>query len=471
MLTTSQLILQNLIQNENFHKRVIPFLKDEYFELPSEKAFFKTVKDYSEKYYNVPTFEAVFIELSKNKSVSEKTAEDLDGLFKDLKSSVENNDPEWLVSTTEEYCKDKALTNAIMNSISIIEGEDKQRDRGAIPDLLKEALSIEFDASLGHHHFDNADSRWEYYHQKHERLPFNLDYMNKITKGGFAKKTLNLILAGTHAGKSAMMVHQSAYNLMEGKNVVYFTLEMSEEEISKRIDANLMGIAIDDILTLPKDVYLNKVARLKTKALGQLIVKEFPTGAANVGNFRYFLNELRLKKNFFPDIIYVDYLNLCSSLRLKGSTNVNSYTMMKAISEELRGLAVEMNICVVTASQFNRGGAANSDPSMDDISESFAVNFGSDFIIALIATDELKNQNKVLIKQLKNRYADMNGIPKFFLGFDRAKMKFYDVDNPTSGIVSENSNSDVSYKDIPVFDTGSFNSSQGSMKTLSEFNF
>ena len=459
MLTTSQLILKNLIKNDPYHKRVIPFLKDEYFSLPSEKILFNHIRNYSEKFHNKPTFEAVFIEIANDKTINESNAEAIDELFGELKSSdVENSDVDWLVETTESFCKDKALTNAIMESISIIEGENKKLDKGYIPELLKEALSIEFDSSLGHDHINDAEERWEYYHKVMNKIPFNLDYMNKITKGGFAKKTLNLFIAVTHGGKSAFMIHQAAYNLMEGKNVVYFTLEMAEEEISKRVDANLMGLDIDDILVLPKEQYLKKINVLKSKALGKLFVKEFPTGAANVSHFRHFINELKLKQGIVPDIIYVDYLNLCSSLKLRGNSSVNSYTLMKAISEELRGLAVELDLCLVTASQFNRGGSGNSDPDMDDISESFAVNFGSDFIAALVVNDDLKSQNKLLVKQLKNRYMDMNLIPKFLLGFERSKMKFFDVENPTQGIVSSTqTEKPFVVNETPVFDKGAFN--------------
>lgn len=425
MKTTSQIIIEGLIESSDFHKKVIPFFKSEYFEDPAEQVFFNHIVQYSQKYSRVPTVEALFIEISNDKKITENQAKGIDELITVLKSEKGNYDIQWLVDTAEQFCKNRALDIALTKSMEIIDGENKTLDKGAIPEILKEALSIEFDSSLGHDVFDDAEERWEYYHQKLERLPFNLHHFNEITCGGFAKKTLNLFLAGPHTGKSAMMVHQAAHNLADGKNVVYFTLEMSDKEITKRIDANLMGLPISDVTTISKDMFLKKVNILKSKHTGKLIVKEYPTGSANINHFRHFLNELKLKKGIVPDVVYVDYLNLCSSSRYTGG-NHNSYTLMKAVSEELRGLAMELNICIVSATQLNRSGHTSTDPEVTDVSESFGIIFTADFIAALIVTDELKEQGKLLVKQMKNRYDDMNKIPSFFIDFNRTKMKFYD---------------------------------------------
>jgi hypothetical protein len=423
----------------------------DYFENAGEQVMFDHIYAYSQKYAKVPTLEALFIEIGNNKKVTEGQAAEVDGLLKILKEPSEPVDLTWLVEKTEEFCRDRAINNAVMEAISIIDGENKKLGKGAIPDLLKQALAVGFDTSLGHDIFENAPDRWEYYHRVQERIPFNLDYFNKITKNGFAKKTLNLFLAGTHVGKTAIMIHQAASNLADGKTIVYFTLEMAEEEISKRIDANLMGLDITDIETISKDQYLKKIGQLKAKHTGRLIVKEYPVGQANINHFRHFLNELKLKKNIVPDVVYVDYLNLCNSFRLVGNNSANSYTMMKAVSEELRGLAMEMNLCIVSASQFNRAGANNTDPEMGDISESFGVAFTADFIAALIVTDEFKEQDKMMVKQLKNRYDDMNKIPSFFIGYKRSKQKFYDAD------LTQSDESPIVTKETPVFDAGKFN--------------
>jgi replicative DNA helicase len=426
--TTSQLILENLIKNDEFHGKTIPFLKQEYFEDIAEQVLFKHISEYSQKYRRVPTFEALFIDISNDKKVNEDASKRLDELFTELKPDTEQNDIQWLLTTTEEFCQDRAIYNALQKAIDIADGGDKKLSKGAIPDLFKEALSVSFQTSLGHDIFENAESRHEYYHKPKIRVPFNLTKFNEITKGGFAKKTLNLFLAGTHVGKTAIMIHQAASNLADGKTIVYFTLEMAEEEIAKRVDANLMGLDIDDVLLLPKDRYLQNINGIKAKHTGRLIVKEFPTGQASINHFRHFLSELYLKKNIVPDVVYVDYLNLCSSARLSGGHH-NSYSLMKAVSEELRGLAMELNLCIVSASQFNRGGAENSDPEMGDISESFGVAFTADFIAALVVTDELKEQDKMMVKQLKNRYDDMNRQPRFVLGYKRSKAKFYDAES------------------------------------------
>lgn len=427
-LTVQELILQNLITNSEFSSRVLPFLKSDYFPSREEKVLFDCVNDYTLKYKTPPTIEAIYISLSKNEKISEKDAESVDRLLTTIKTKTEPQKIEWLLETCEKFCQDRAIHNAVVEAISIIEGEGKI-GRGGIPDLLKNALAVGFETSLGHDFITNAPHRFDYYHQKDIKVPFDISWMNTITKGGFSKKTLNLYLAQTHAGKTALMCHHAAANIQDGKRVVYFTLEISEEEISKRVDANVMNLTIDQILQLDKKSYLTKIDKLQKNIAGRLIVKEYPMATAGVGHFRNFLNELKLKQNFTPDIVYVDYLNLCLSVRMKGNVNANSYTYMKAVSEELRGFASEFNIPIVSASQFNRGAAGQSDPNLSDISESYAVGFGVDFVAALIADDNMKERGVVLIKQLKNRYDDMGRVPKFFVGFDRAKMKFYDVDS------------------------------------------
>lgn len=442
MLSTSRLILQNLIYDKDYLTKVVPFIKDDYFDDRGEKEIFRHVRKYVEEYNAPPTIEAVFISLQNDHTISEKSSEAIDEVFSEIKVDFIKQNHDWLVKETQQFCEDQAIKNAVFKAISIIEGEEKKLDRGVIPDLMKEALSINFDTSLGHDFLEDAESRFEYYHRKEEKTPFDLEYLNKITKGGFGKKTLNLYLAGTHVGKTALMCHQAAANLRDGKNVLYISLEISEEEISKRIDANCMDLEIDDVLNLPKEQFMNKINRMKGKYTGKLKVKEYPMSTAHVGHFRKLLNDYRLKQKFVPDIIYIDYLNICASAKIKGEAN--SYTVMKSVSEELRALASEFNVPIVSASQFNRAGADNSDPGMGSISESFAVNFGADFIAAVVTSEDLKSKGLVLFKQLKNRYDDMNRIPKFFMGFHRAKMKFYDVDKPEEGVTVE--------VDDPIFD-------------------
>lgn len=455
MLSKSQLIIQNLLYDKDYLTRVIPYLKEDYFEDKGERSIFRHISQYVDQYNSPPTTEAVFISLSEDKKITETDANLVDIAFSEIKDTYHKQSMDWLVKETQAFCEEKALENAIYKAIAIIEGQEKKLNKGIIPDLVKDALSISFDTSLGHDYLDDAERRYEYYHRQDIKVPFDLDYLNRITKNGFSKKTLNIFLAGTHVGKTALMTHLAASNLKDGKNVLYISLEISEEEISKRIDANLMDLEIDDVLLLPRDQYMSKINRIKGKFNGKLKVKEYGMSSAHVGHFRQLLNEYKLKQKFFPDIIYIDYLNICASARLKA--DANSYTLMKAVSEELRALASEFDIPIVTASQFNREGASNSDPGMGSISESFAVNFGADFIAAIVTTDELKTRGMVLLKQLKNRYDDMNRIPKFFLGFDRSKMKFYDIDDPEKGIT------EPEYENAP-FDSSSSAEKFGSFK-------
>ena len=356
-----------------------------------------------------------------------------------------DTDKEWLIEKTEKFCQEKAIYNAIMESISIIDGKEK-RDAGTIPELLSDALSVSFDPSIGHDFIDDSDSRWDFYHRVEERIPFDLDYLNKITKGGLPKKSLNIILAGTGVGKSLAMCHMASANLLEGKNVLYITMEMAEEKIAERIDANLLNVSLEELVNLPKQMYDKKIDRVKGKTSGKLIVKEYPTASAHVGHFRHLLNELRLKRQFIPDIIYVDYLNICMSHRIRTGSNVNSYTLIKSIAEELRGLAVEKNLPILSATQTTRSGYTNSDLGLEDTSESFGLPATADFMFALISTEELEDLNQIMVKQLKNRYNDPTLYKRFVLGVDRAKMRLYDVEQSAQGDIL----------DGPVFDNTDF---------------
>jgi len=432
-LHTSDIILRNLIKNEEYTKRVLPFIEEEYFSKQSEKDLFKHVRAFVGKYNVCPTIEALFIELSNDKTIKENVIGDIDKTLGEFKEDYELPQIDWLITTTEDFCKQRAIENAIHESISIIEGESKLTS-GAIPDIVQKALAVSFNKSVGHDYIEDAEKRFEYYHRKEEKVKLGLEFLNKVTKGGFSKKTLNLFLSATHGGKSALMCFLAAQNLMEGDDVLYISLEMAEEEIAKRIDANLMNVTFDDLMLLSEKMFFDKMSSIKKRTLGKLITKEYPTGAAHVGHVKNLLNELRLKKNFTPKIIYIDYLNIMTSFRIKPGTLSNTYLYNKSISEELRGLAVEEAVPIVSASQFNRMGATNGDPNMEDISESFGVNFTADWIAALISSDELISQNQMLIKQLKSRYDDKNRIPKFLVGFDRLKMQFSNVNDPLKGI-------------------------------------
>ncbi len=427
-MTIEKTILSNLLLNEEYTRKVLPFIKDEYFRDSSEKLTFKLIQDYITKYNAIPSKEALNIDLQNKNNVSEtsfKEANDIiEGLSLDNKTSLP-----WLVEHTEKFCQDQALFNAISKSIQLINGDLKQDiSKGAIPEMLSEALSVSFDTNIGHDLVDDWERRFDLYHTRETKIPFNLEYFNKITKGGLSKKTLNICLAGTGVGKSMFMCHCASGNLVDGLNVLYITLEMAEEKIAERIDANLMNIAIDELSELPKDVYQKKIDKIKSKTIGKLIIKEYPTASAGASNFRYLLNELKLKKNFKPDIIYIDYLNICSSSRLKVGSNVNSYLYVKAIAEELRGLAVETNVPIVSATQTNRTGFTNSDVGLEDTSESFGLPATADFMFAIISNEQMANLNQLLVKQLKNRYSDPNINRKFIVGVDRAKMKLYNVE-------------------------------------------
>ena len=425
-MRTEHLILKNLITDEDYARRTLPYLKSEYFQDVNERVVYEEIDNFIEKFNTLPSREALTIELDNRANLNDNQFAEIAKYVSDLKSD-EKDDRDWLVQTTEKFCQEKAIYNAIMESIQIIDGDGKQ-DKGAIPSLLSDALAVSFDPNVGHDLFDNSDARFDFYHRVEERIPFDLEYLNKITKGGVPKKSLNIILAGTGVGKSLAMCHMASANLLDGKNVLYITLEMAEEKIAERIDANLLNTKLDELSELPKDVYDKKINRVKNKTTGKLVVKEYPTAAANVGHFRHLINELKLKKQFKPDIIYIDYLNICASSRIKMGGSVNTYTYIKSIAEELRGLAVEQNLPIWSATQTTRSGFSNSDVGLEDTSESFGLPATADFMLAIISTEELNNLNQVLVKQLKNRYGDPNSNKRFVLGIDRAKMRLYDVE-------------------------------------------
>ena len=419
-------ILSNLIHEEGYLRRAYPFLKEEYFLDFSEKTVFQLIQKYVDEYNQNPTNNILQIMLNDYKNISEEQ-------FNEISNSIESfqkseMDTEWLLDATEQFCKDKAIYNALMKSIQIVDGNDKEEETGAIPEILKEALSVSFDPHIGHDYLEDFEARFDFYHTKEDKIEFDLELFNKITKGGLSNKSLNIALAGTGVGKSLFMCHCASANLDAGKNVLYITLEMSEEKIAERIDANLLNTSIEDLLSLSKSMYEQKIQTVREKTLGKLIIKEYPTATAHVGNFRYLLTELALKKNFFPDIIYVDYINICASARLRQGANVNSYTYIKSIAEELRGLAVEKNVPLVSATQLTRSGFGNSDPDLTDTAESFGLPATADLMFALISTEDMEELNQIKVKQLKNRYNDPTQYRSFVIGIDRAKMRLYDLE-------------------------------------------
>jgi replicative DNA helicase len=431
-----QTILKNLIYKEEYLRKVLPFLKSEYFTDKTERTLFTQIESFTVKYNSPASIEALSISIKEKNNLN---ADDIKKCESYLQEIVSNKDSDskldWLIDKSEKFCQEKAVYNAVLSSISILEGKDKQQDKGAIPKILSDALSISFDTSVGHDYLENSDERYEFYHRKEERIPFDLEYMNKITKGGLPAKTLNIALAGTGVGKSLFMCHVAAGCMVQGKNVLYITLEMAEEKIAERIDANLLNVTTDELVELSKEMYDKKVARVRSKTTGKLIIKEYPTASASTTHFKTLLNELNLKRSFVPDIIFVDYLNICCSARIKAGANINSYTYVKAIAEELRGLAVEAGVPIVSATQTTRSGFTSSDPGLEDTSESFGLPATADFMFALISSEELESMNQIMVKQLKNRYNDPTHYKRFTLGIDRAKMKLYDIEQSAqSGI-------------------------------------
>ena len=430
------IILKTLIQNEDYCRKALPHLKQEYFE-KEHKPVYDLFLQFVGKFNKLPTSSVLNVELQSSQYANRPEINDVINLIKELDNPVEV-DMTWLLQTTEKWCKDRAVYLAIMQSIGIIDGKDKHLGEGAIPDILTKALSISFDKNVGHDYIENAEGRFDFYHEKEERIPFDLELMNTITKGGVTNKTLNIILAGTGVGKSLAMCHLASAALSQGRNVLYITLEMAEERIAERIDANLMDIPIDQIETLPKQLFDTKVGKIKAKTNGRLIIKEYPTSTAHVGHFRSLLNELKLKKNFEPDMIFIDYINICASSRIRGlGGSINTYSLIKAIAEELRGLAGEFKVPVWSATQVTRTGFANTDVELTDTAESFGLPATADLMLALISTEQLEGMNQIMVKQLKNRYNDLTQNKRFVLGIDRPKMRLYDVDDSAQTLTNE----------------------------------
>jgi replicative DNA helicase len=422
-------ILKNLIFNEDYARKILPFIKSEYFTDNTEKILFEEVNEYINHYKNLPTYESLVINFTESKKLTEQQVRDSVEMLREINAEKEEkSDNAWLIDNTEKFCQDKAIYNAIMKSVQILDNKSENDSKGSIPKLLSDALGVSFDSSVGHDYVEDADNRFDFYHKHETKIPFDLDIFNKITKGGLPQKTLNIALAGTGVGKSLFMCHVAGSCLSQGLNVLYITMEMAEERIAERIDANLLNIDIADLNSISKQDYDRKFSALKVKTQGKLIIKEYPTAAASALHFRSLLNELQLKKSFKPDIIFIDYLNICASARIKAGANVNSYSYIKAIAEELRGLAVEFSVPIVSATQTTRSGFTSSDPGLEDTSESFGLPATADFMFALISTEELQQLNQIMVKQLKNRYNDPNTFKRFMVGIDRAKMKLYDVE-------------------------------------------
>ena len=422
-------ILRNLLFNEQYYRKVVPFLKAEYFQEYHEQIIYEEIADFAAKYDKVPTKEVLTINLQSRGDLTDEAFKDSTTKVRELTDDWVDYD--WLLDATEKWCQDRAIYLALMQSIKIADGGDKKLTKGAIPSILQDALSVSFDEHIGHDYIEQSSDRYEFYHRKEEKIPFDLEKFNYITKGGLPNKTLNIALAGTGVGKSLFMCHMAGSALSQGYHVLYITCEMAEEKIAERIDANLLNVNVKDIVELPEVLFRSKVQDIAKKTRGKLIIKEYPTASAHAGHFRALLNDLQLKKDFKPDLIFVDYLNICASVRYKGAI-VNSYTYVKAIAEELRGLAVETNLPIISATQTTRAGFGNSDPDLTDTSESFGLPATADFMFALISTEELEQQGRIMVKQLKNRYNDPTASKKFMLGIDRAKMRLYDVAEDSS---------------------------------------
>ena len=436
-----RIILRNLFYNEDFTRKALPFIKTEFFTNHSESTLFGEINQFVQKYKNLPTKETILVELNKRKDLREDELTEIKTIVNKLdKQEVEL---QWLLDTTEKFCKDRAVHNAVLSGIQILDGKDKNQNPEAIPQILSEALAVSFDNHVGHDYVEDAESRFDFYHKREKRFKFDLNYFNRITKGGVPSKTLNIALAGTGVGKSLFMCHAASNWLQDGKNVLYITLEMAEEKIAERIDANLLNVNIQDITDLPKPMFENKVNNISKKTQGTLIIKEYPTASAHSGHFKALLNELALKKSFRPDIIFIDYLNICASSRYRGAIGVNSYSYIKAIAEELRGLAVESNVPIVSATQTTRSGFGSSDVELTDTSESFGLPATADLMFALISTEELEGLNQIMVKQLKNRYNDPTINKRFVLGIDRAKMRLYDVQQDQGGDLIDSGQDDI----------------------------
>ena len=437
-------ILRNLIFNEDYTRKTLPFIKELYFNKRDEKILFQEINSFVEKYKNLPTRESLLIELSYRKDINDDEVKSVKELLSTL--HAEEVDQQWLLDTTEKFCKDRAVHNAVLDGIKILDGKDQKRTQEAIPNILADALAVSFDNHIGHDYIGDADDRFKWYHTKEKKYQFDLSYFNKITKGGVPSKTLNIALAGTGVGKSLFMCHCASAYLSQGLNVLYITLEMAEERIAERIDANLLDTTMDDLHALPKDLYDSKILKVKNKTNGQLIIKEYPTASAHSGHFRSLLNELALKKSFKPDVLFIDYLNICASARFKGG-NISSYFYIKAIAEELRGLAVEFNVPIFSATQTTRTGFVSTDIGLEDTSESFGLPATADFMFALMSNEELEQLGQMKVKQLKNRYNDPSLNRSFIVGVDRSKMKLYDVENTAQNIVDRGKDPEIKQED------------------------
>ena len=464
--TIERTTLSNLVSNEEYCRKVLPFIKSDYFDVKEERVVFEEIESFVDKYKRMPTKTSLEIEIESRKDLTQDQHTKIVEIIQTLDST--DVDMEWLVDTTEKFCKDKAIYNAIVEGISIIDGKDKNRGADAIPSILTDALAVSFDNAVGHDYFDDADKRFDFYHRVEERVPFDLEFFNTITKGGLPNKTLNIALAGTGVGKSLFMCHMAASCISQGKNVLYITLEMAEERIAERIDANLMNVSMEDLHDLPKNMFEDKISKLMKKTEGKLIIKEYPTASAHSAHFRGLIKELAIKKSFKPDIIFIDYLNICASSRLKGAANVNSYTYIKSIAEELRGLAVESDVPIMSATQTTRSGFTSSDLGLEDTSESFGLPATADFMFALISNEEMEALNQIAVKQLKNRYNDPTVNKRFILGIDRSKMRLYDVENKEQQDLVD------SGQDQAVFDKTNFGSNtfmRENLKSLSTEDF
>ena len=449
--TIERTTLTQLVTNEQYARKVLPFMKKDYFSDRTERTVFEEITKFVDKYNKIPTQTSLEIEVQGRKDLNEDDYKKVVAVIQTLSST--DVDFDWLVDTTEKFCKDKAVYNAIVEGISIIDGKDKDRGPDAIPSILTDALAVGFDNAVGHDYLLDSESRYDYYHTVEEKIPFDLEFFNRITKGGLSPKTLNIVLAGTGVGKSLFMCHVAASCLSQGKNVLYITLEMAEERIAERIDANLMNITTEDLHDLPKQMFDNKIANIIKSTSGKLIVKEYPTASAHTGHFRGLIKELAIKKSFKPDIIFIDYLNICASSRFKGASSVNSYLYIKAIAEELRGLAVESNIPILSGTQTNRSGFSSTDISLEDTSESFGLPATADLMFALISNEELDELNQIAVKQLKNRYNDPTVNKRFVIGIDRAKMQLSDVKLSEQDDLVDSGQEDF---ETPVFDNTDF---------------
>lgn len=453
-------VLSGLLHNEEYARRVLPFIKPDYFTDPTDRLVFEEIERYVSKYNTLPTKEAIKLAVDENDRLNQ---DQFDAAVKAVSSLSydDKTDLEWLVEKTEKFCQDKAIYNAVREAILILDDKHDNLTKGSIPDLLQDALGVSFDTNIGHDYIENAEERFDFYHRVENRIPLDIKMLNVITNGGLARKSLTVLLAGTNVGKTLAMTHFAASNMMHGLNVLYITMEMAEEMISQRIDANLLDISLDAMKEIPKEVFIKKMDRIKKRGVGKIIVKEYPTGSAHAGHFRHLLHELKIKKNFVPDIIYIDYINICASSRFRNAANMNSYSIVKAIAEELRGLGVEFNVPIVTGTQVTRTGFSSTDIDLEDTAESFGLPATADFMVGLISTEDLDKLGQIMVKQLKNRWGDKTKNKRFVIGLDRAKQRLYDVENKAQDDIAD------SGQDTPVMDNTPFGER---LKRESKFN-